>query len=96
MGHSRTFTDADLAHHDPSFEVVEVPGAPETLRVGSIETGPRLVKIIGFPPSDLIVRAAARLKLSELPSQSRWTGTIRTPKEWPASKGRVHNGRTGK
>jgi hypothetical protein len=60
MSYIRTFPHIALARHDPIFVVEEVPGAPGTLRVGSIETGLKLVEIVGFP-SNLAERAAARL-----------------------------------
>src|SRR6185312_2202681 len=60
MSYIRTFPHIALARHDPTFVVEDVPGAPGTLRVGSIETGLKLVEIVGFP-SNLAERAAARL-----------------------------------
>ena len=71
MDYARTFADVHVASHDPNFEVTEVVGSPDTLQVGSIETGLKLIKIIGFPAPDLVMRAAAFLKLSDLPLRPR-------------------------
>ena len=90
MGYIRTFANVTLARHDPSFAVVEVPGVPGTLQIASTETGLRLVTIVGFPPPNLVLRAAARLRLSELSilSQQSREEAAAAENVFPAAKGR--------